>query len=134
MTTRAIRPRAFSRFDASGGMKRGVVAAALAALAFAIVIAIPSAPAVSALALPVAAGLVVWMVMSREYHLTLAALLLWLGLFDGFVRLKTGTQALTLVRDGLLYAVVVGWLIRASVRGDAIRLPPLTGWVFAFVV
>jgi hypothetical protein len=74
------------------------------------------------------------MATSRQYHLTLAALLLWLGLFDGFVRLKTGAHALTLVRDALLYAIVVGWLIRESGRRHPLRLPPMSGWVLAFVV
>src|SRR5829696_2251318 len=101
MTTRPIRARPFTAFDVGGGVKRVVLAAALAGLGFAIAIAIPSGLPVGAFALPLAAGLVVWMAVSREYHLTAAALLLWLGLFDGFLRLKTGTHALTLVRDAL---------------------------------
>jgi glycosyltransferase involved in cell wall biosynthesis len=133
MTVRGLRPRLQNGFNLEETIIPITLSASAAALAFATAVALPSAPAVSALALPVLAGVVVWMAISREYQLSLALLLFWLGLFDGFTRLKTGTPVLTLLRDALLYAIVVGWLIHASVRRDAVRLPPLSGWVIVFI-
>src|SRR4051794_34300778 len=49
-------------------------------------------------------GLVVgWMFLSERYHISLLALMVYLGLLDGFIRLKTGSSNLTVVRDVLLY-------------------------------
>jgi glycosyltransferase involved in cell wall biosynthesis len=76
--------------------------------------------------------LCVWMVVSDRYELTLAILFLYLGLLDGYVKLKLNTSWATLGRDALLYAIVAGALVRAAVRKKPIELPPLTGWVLAF--
>src|SRR4051812_43295118 len=49
-----------------------------------------------------------WMFLSERYALSLAVLLLYLGLLDGFLKLKTGSQFATLGRDILLYSIVFG--------------------------
>jgi hypothetical protein len=77
--------------------------------------------------------LCLWLVASERYELTLAVLALYVGLLDGFLRLRTGVAELTLLRDLLLYSIVFGVLVRWAVRGDRLHLPPLTGWVLAFV-
>src|SRR5205085_10111919 len=51
-------------------------------------------------------------------------------LLDGIVRLKTGGQAATLVRDVVLYSVAIGVALRA--RGP-FRLPAMGGWVVAWI-
>lgn len=75
-----------------------------------------------------------WMFVSENYALTLGVLLLYLGLLDGLVKLGTGIGFATLGRDVLLYAIVLGALARFGIKRAPIRLPPLSGWVLAFVL
>jgi glycosyltransferase involved in cell wall biosynthesis len=76
--------------------------------------------------------LCLWLLLSERYELTLAVLVLYLGLLDGYIKLKLNTSWATLGRDALLYAIVAGALIRTAVRRRSIELPPLSGWVLAF--
>jgi hypothetical protein len=71
---------------------------------------------------------------TRRTGVALAIVLLYLGLLDGYLRLRSGHANLTLARDVLLYAVAGGVLVRAVVTGRRLELPPLSGWVLAFVV
>jgi hypothetical protein len=75
-----------------------------------------------------------WMLTTRHTHLALAVLMLYLGLLDGFLKLATGSTAVSGVRDLLLFAIVLGLLVRAVVQRKQFTWPPLTGWVLAFVV
>lgn len=75
-----------------------------------------------------------WMLVSERYELSLAVLMLYLGVADGFLKLKTGSSHATLVRDILLYSITIGAVIRLAVRGETIRWPPLSGWVLAWVI
>jgi hypothetical protein len=74
-----------------------------------------------------------WMLLSPRVEVSLIVLALYLGLADGYVKLGTNAPYATLVRDALLYAIVVGALVRLAVRRTPIPMPPLTGWVLAFV-
>lgn len=76
-------------------------------------------------------GLCAWLTLTRRTGLALAVTLLYLGLVDGVIKLKTGGQAATLGRDVVLYAVAIGVAVRS--RGP-LRLPPLGGLVLAWVV
>ena len=62
------------------------------------------------------------------------ALMLYVGLLDGYLKLKTGSDHATIARDVLLYAIAAGAMIRATVGREHISLPPLTGWVVAWLV
>ena len=75
-----------------------------------------------------------WMVLTPNYALTLAALLLYLGLADGVLKLLLDNDVATLGRDVLLYSIVCGALARLAIDKRQIKLPPLTGYVLAFVV
>ena len=79
-------------------------------------------------------ALPVWLMVTSRPELGLAVLVLYLGLVDGFIKLKVGTELPTLGRDILLYALAIGMLLRAKVKGKPMDLPPLTGWVVAFVL
>lgn len=79
------------------------------------------------------AGVAVWMFASERIELPCIALALYLGMVDGFVKLSTGSSFVTLGRDVLLYAIVAGVLVRASLRGQRFSLPPLGIWVIVFV-
>ena len=64
----------------------------------------------------------------------MALLALYLGLLDGPVKLAIGAHELTAsVRNVLIGAVVLGALMRIVVRREKVKLPPLSGWVIAFV-
>ena len=84
-------------------------------------------------AVAVGVGLVAgFMLFNQRYELSLAVLMVYLGLLDGYIKLKLNTSWATLGRDVLLYSIVGGFLIRAAVRRERITLPPLSGWVIAF--
>jgi hypothetical protein len=77
---------------------------------------------------------VVWMFLSERYALTLGALVLYLGLADGYLKLSTGSTIATLGRDALLYGICLGALARTLVRRVRVDMAPLTGVVVAYVV
>jgi hypothetical protein len=75
-----------------------------------------------------------WMFFSERLTLTLAVLTLYLGLLDGYLKLRTGSQSTTLARDVLLYAMCLGLLARAVVRREEIRLPPYAGMLIVYLL
>lgn len=78
--------------------------------------------------------LIVWLFLSERYTLTLSIFLIYLGLFDGVVKLTTDSSVATLGRDALLYAITLGAIVRLILRRTAMSLPPLTLWVFAWLL
>lgn len=70
-----------------------------------------------------------WMFTTRRVELALSIAVAYIGLLDGFLRLKTGSSTLTVARDAFLYSVALGMLVRAIVRRERFRWPPLTVWV-----
>ena len=114
------------------------VIAAAAATASAVVVAgfaLQSTSSFLRIAAPtLLGGVALWMFLSEHYERTLAVLALYLGLFDGYVKLKTGSTIATLGRDVLLYAIASGALIRWSFSGRRVRLPTLTPGVVVWVV
>jgi hypothetical protein len=120
---------------AAGRGLRELAAAAIAiAVAVAIAYKLPTASAVSAAMVVGVALLGVVMFISRRTEVTLAVLMVYLGVADGYLKLKTNTQAATLGRDLLLYAIASGVLVRAIVRKERLQLPPLSGWIIAWTV
>lgn len=90
------------------------------------------------LLLPVAFGAALaigaFCLFSARYTLTLGALMLFLGLADGFLKLRFGGLAVTGLRDVLLFSICAGALMRLAVRKEAISWPPMTALVVAWVV
>jgi hypothetical protein len=76
----------------------------------------------------------VWVFLSERYTLSLAVLTLYLGIVDGYLKLKTGSAYATLARDVLLYAVCLGLLMRSLVRRQELLPPPFMGVIVAYVV
>jgi hypothetical protein len=70
---------------------------------------------------------------STRYTLTLGALMLFLGLADGYLKLRFGGLAITALRDALLYSIAAGALIRLALSDTRISWPPLTALVAAWV-
>jgi hypothetical protein len=133
-TYRATAPRTPFR-----GRTQGVAGQTLAGLLLAVAAAgltayvSHRATASAAAAVLVVVGSI-WFATTRRPQLALVLLMLYLGLLDGYLKLATGSNLVTFVRDALLYALVVGLLIRATVQGKRLPVPPLSGWVLAFVV
>lgn len=73
-----------------------------------------------------------WCFSHRRVDQTLAALGLYLGLLDGYLKLSTGSSVVTLGRDVLVVAIALGVLLRAMHSQERLPLPPLGGFVLAF--
>jgi hypothetical protein len=99
-----------------------------------IAVQLPLATPPAALATAAVLAVVAWMVVSERYEWSLAILMVYIGLADGYLKLTTGVAAVTLLRDLLLYAIVAGALIRFAVRRESPSFPPLTGWVVAWLM
>ncbi|MDQ3630140.1 MAG: hypothetical protein M3417_02445 [Actinomycetota bacterium] len=74
----------------------------------------------------------VWCFWHRRADHTLAALGLYLGLLDGYLKLRTGSSVVTLGRDILIVAIALGVLLRAMHSRERLQLPALGGFVLAF--
>lgn len=116
------------------GVAVGSIAVAGAAAALAVLVSRSPSALVHVGAPAVLALVAVWMFFSERYEWTLAVLALYLGLLDGFLKLKTGSTVATLGRDVLLYAIAGGALVRLFIRGRPIELPRLSGAVLLWVV
>ncbi len=112
------------------------VLAAVVPLALALAVAVKVPDPNVFLALGLIAGLLglVALAASARYELTLTILVLYFGLFDGVVKLETANQLVSSLRDLMIAAICVGALVRMVVRRDEVELPPLSGWVIAFVL
>ncbi len=77
---------------------------------------------------------VLWLLTTRRTLLALACLMAYLGMVDGYVKLASGSSAMTLLRDALLFAIVIGVLARAQARSERWRLPPLSFFPIAFAI
>ena len=108
-------------------------AALLALCGLTIAVQVPSPSPLFAFAAISVLAVVAWMLLSERYAWSLAVLMLYLALLDGYLKLRTGSSNVTLVRDLLLYAIVAGALLRVAVRRQQLALPPLAGWVIAWV-
>lgn len=106
---------------------------ALAAMTLAVSAAVTPTTTLAGIGGVALAGASTWMFFSERRALTLAALVLYLGLLDGYLKLSTGSSLATLGRDVLLYAIVLGLLARSVLRREPLPAPPLTGLVLAFV-
>ncbi len=88
------------------------------------------------LALPVGLGLSVcgWLFMQQRLEIALVVVAVYLGLLDGFLKLRTGHEVVTLVRDALLYSVVLGALARMVIRKQPLPSIPRLPLVVAVLV
>jgi hypothetical protein len=78
------------------------------------------------------APLALWLFASERYEVTLAVVLVYLGVGDGFVKLSTGSNLATLARDAFLYAITLGAVARLILRRTRVIAPPLVGFVLAW--
>lgn len=71
--------------------------------------------------------------VSDRYAVTLALTVLYIGLADGFLKLRFDSDVAGLGRDALVYSIVAGWLVRVLIGRERWVWPPLSGYVVAFV-
>lgn len=93
----------------------------------------PTASLVGPAAVAFVFGVSVWMLSSAKTHVTLAILMLYLGLADGVIKMMSNSSSATLGRDLLLYAIVIGIVVKRMLRKQPFTAPPLTGWILAFL-
>jgi hypothetical protein len=104
------------------------------ALAFAIAVKVSNPNGVVLAGIVVGTIAVLGLVVSDRYEITLALLLLYLGMVDGVIKLMTANQGVSAIRDVLIAAISIGALVRVLARREPVRLPPLSAWVLAFVL
>jgi hypothetical protein len=73
------------------------------------------------------------LLLSTRYEVTLTLLVLYLGLLDGPIKLEAASAVASGMRDILIIAIALGMILRLIVKRERVRLPPLSGWVLAFV-
>ena len=76
--------------------------------------------------------LAAWCFSHRRVDRSLAVLALYLGLLDGYLKLRIGSPILSLGRDVLIIAISAGALLRTMSSRHSLPLPPLAGLVLAF--
>src|SRR5579875_910568 len=110
-----------------------VIAAAAAMGAIVLAYKSPNASLVGPAAVAGVFGVSMWMLSSAKTHVTLAVLMLYLGLADGVVKMMSNSSSATLGRDLLLYAIVIGIIGKRMLRKQPFTSPPLTGWIVAYI-
>lgn len=111
-----------------------LAAAVLGSLAAAITVALVHLGPLKAVAALIVMTGALWLGSTQRPQYALALIMLYLGLLDGYLKLATGSNYVTFVRDVLLYSLTIGLIVRAAVRRSPFVAPPLSGWVIAFVV
>lgn len=87
-----------------------------------------------ALVIPVGLLGLAALVFNPRLEWSLAIVLLYIGLLDGYLKLSTGSTLAVIGRDILLYGVVAGALIRAALSDERMRLPRYGLHVLVIVV
>jgi hypothetical protein len=132
-------PLLASHPDVAGSRVRERVLLALAAVAcvaisLGIVVAEPHPSLGLLFAIAAGAVAVAVLITSSRLEVTVMLVVLYLGLLDGPVKLGSGGhEAATVVRDILIFSVAIGALLRLLVGKVRVTLPPLSGWVLAFI-
>jgi hypothetical protein len=106
-----------------------------AGLGLTVTIALPHASLLLVLAVIAGAVGVVALVAYSRLEVTVTLVLLYLALLDGPVKMLISTREATAgIPDVLIIAVSAGALLRMITRRERLTLPPLAGWVVAWVL
>ncbi len=133
MAAEALRPRLLSPAWKQSRLPALVGAAALMAAGLLLMVRLPTTEPIAIVSAAGVGLVAIWMFTSARFEVTLAVVMLYIGLADGYLKLKTGSSLATLGRDFLLYAIVAGALVRWAIKGQEVDRPPLTGWVLAWI-
>lgn len=113
---------------------RGVAVTLAAAIALAISLSVPTPNLLLCVALALGAIGVVALMVNPRLEVSVAILAFYLGMLDGPVKLLSANQAASSVRDVLIAAVCIGAIARLVAKRERVQVPPLFGWVLAFVL
>jgi hypothetical protein len=117
------------------GLRLALTAAVPAVTATAVTIALPNTSILVVLAVLAALLSIIVLMVSSRLDLTVAFLAIYLGMLDGPVKLLLNGRELTAsFQDVIILAVSAGALMRVLMRKEPVRLPPLSGWLIAWVV
>lgn len=106
-----------------------------AGLALTVTVAFPHASLLLVLGMIAGALGVVALVTYARLEVTVTFVLLYLALLDGPVKMLIGSrEATAAIPDVLIIAVSAGALARMIARRQRLTLPPLSGWVIAWVL
>lgn len=90
---------------------------------------------ISLLIVLVGAAGVLFLLLNPRLEISVLALAVYLGCLDGPVKLLSGGgHTVSAFRDVLVAAVCLGAILRHSAKHERLAMPPLSGWVLAFVV
>jgi hypothetical protein len=104
------------------------------ALAISVAMPQPSLKEVIEVCLLILGAVVVVALMgSARYTVSLTLLVLYLGLLDGPVKLEAASKFASGLRDIFIVAICLGMLMRLFASKARVSLPPLSGWVLGFV-
>jgi hypothetical protein len=113
----------------------GLSALLPAVAALAVTIAFPKVSLPLILLIVAGAVGVFALMISSRWEITVTFIVLYLGLMDGVVKLSfSSREATASLQDVIILAVCLGAVLRLVVRKEKITLPPLSGWVLAWVV
>lgn len=110
-------------------------AGALALLvALAVAVAVPNPNYLLVLGVLFGVLIIVVLIATPRLDLTVAFLAVFLGCLDGPIKLvSAGGLVTSALQNVLIFAVCIGALLRLISARRPVRLPPLSGWVIAFV-
>jgi hypothetical protein len=113
----------------------GLTALIPTALALAVVVGFPHASLPIVLGIIAGAMGVLALVVCSRLEVSVTAVLIYLLLFDGPIKmLISHREATRTFADVVIVAVCLGAVMRMTVQRKRIVLPPLSGWVIAWVV
>ncbi|HST33887.1 MAG TPA: hypothetical protein VLJ80_10275 [Solirubrobacteraceae bacterium] len=104
-----------------------------AAAAFTIAVGNPEPDVLVIFGITIGVVAVFALMLSPRYELTLALLVIYLGVLDGPIKQEAASKAASGIRNILIIAIALGMLMRVVARKERLRLPPLAGWVLSFV-
>jgi hypothetical protein len=105
-----------------------------AVIALGLTVALPHTSVLVVLGAILATLAIVMLIVNSRLEVTVGLLAVYLGLLDGPVKLGIGrSEATAAVRNVLILAICLGAILRLLVRREPVKLPPLSGWVVAFV-
>lgn len=112
----------------------GVTGAVALALALGVAAEVPEPNLLLTLVIVLGALAMMTLLVSSRLEVTVLIVAFYLGTLDGPVKLFTGGgNSVAAIRDVLILLVSLGAIIRLLAKGDPLKLPPLSGWVLAFV-
>jgi len=111
------------------------VLAVAACVAIAIAVSVPERDFALALVGIAMAVFIVWLVCTPRLELAVGAIVIFLGCLNGPTKLIANAGALSSgIQDVLVLAVTLGLAARVIAKRSPVRVPPLFGWVLAFVL